>query len=225
MNVTLGVHVKFQGCMKDNASETKKMQTNQPGLPYAVVTGGHICKALLPCGVIQEEVHLAEKRRNVKRFPGRPKDGVSMLEYPRVLILAWRRGRIALLKLPGKHDSFASTRKPSQDWIHQVFQVLWELIIWKTFPWVTSVHISHQSHFMLASQSWKDSISFVGVNSWENSIKTLQHCLLLYCQCLSFALIQICVGYGYHHCAFGLCQKCVGYGYLLLVSVTSHATS
>ena len=88
MNVTLGVHVKFQGCMKDNASETKKMQTNQPRLPYAVVTGGHICKALLPCGVIQEEVHLAEKRRNVKRFPGRPKDGVSMLEYSRVLILA-----------------------------------------------------------------------------------------------------------------------------------------
>lgn len=49
----------------------RKMQTIQPGLPYAVVTGGHICKALLPCGVIQEEVHLAEKR-NVKRFPGRP---------------------------------------------------------------------------------------------------------------------------------------------------------
>lgn len=106
---------------QDNAGETKKMQTNRPGLPYAVVTGGHICKALLPCGVIQEEVHLAEKR-NVKRFPGRPKDGVSMLELSRILmdVLPYSNYLENMIAVHPLSKTFKQASLWLQDWIHHV---------------------------------------------------------------------------------------------------------
>ena len=125
----------------------RKMQTIQPGLPYAVVTGGHICKALLPCGVIQEEVHLAEKR-NVKRFPGRP-----MLEFVENF-----DGRITLLKrFPGKQASLWL-----QDWIHHVFLVLWEDL---PLGYISSYRPPKPLHAFRLTKLERLPISFVCVNS------------------------------------------------------------
>lgn len=139
---------KFRGVWRTTQVK-RKMQTIQPGLPYAVVTGGHICKALLPCGVIQEEVHLAE----CQTIPWSPNARVCRefwwTYYPTQTI-PWKTSKL-------------------QDWIHHVFLVLWE-----DFPlgYISSYRPPKPLHAFRLTKLERLPISFVCVNSWENSIQT-----------------------------------------------------